>query len=102
MIMDNLKRVPWIQLIWPVVLAVIFYAYTANVKATIHDELKGYVSRQEFNAWVEAHKEWHDAVLKRIEGNIADLKETSRQNNEILKTLLQQRPPPRTFGGQQP
>lgn len=79
---------------WPLFIGVIFYAYTANVRATIHEELKGYVTKAEFHAWVEAHKQWSEEVLKRIDGNLTDMKEVGRQNNEMLKEIMSRPPRP--------
>lgn len=88
-----LRKVPWGQLVVTTLLAVLFYAYTLDVKATIHEELRGYVTRAEFDAWVDAHKQWSEAELKRIDGNFTDLKELGRDNNTMLRQLLQRRPP---------
>jgi len=100
--MNNLlRRIPWVQLLWPTVIIMFVYFYNLNIRAAIREELASYVSRNEFNAWVLAHRQWSDEVLRRIEGNISDAKDSSRENNEMLKQLIS-RPPPQRQSQQKP
>lgn len=88
---EKLKGIPWLQLLWPTIIAVIFYAYTANVKATIHEELKSYVTQYEFDSYRTGHKENLDEVKKSIDKRFDLLEIQGRENNRLLLELMRRR-----------
>jgi len=64
---EKLKQVPWLSFLWPTLMAVIFYAYTMNVRATIREELRGYLTVSQFETFKQNHKDYTDAVIDRMD-----------------------------------
>ncbi len=92
--MSYLKRLPWVQIIWPLAITIVYYAYTAKVQAEIRDQLKGYVTVNEFITYQQSHKEWTEEVIRRIDSSLQDIKQYNIDQNALLKELLSRRPPP--------
>lgn len=95
--MNALKKVPWVQLLWPTLIVVLFYAYTQNVKAAIRDELRNYVTVEQYQAYRDSERRVTDEIMKRIDSRFDAQDLAIRENNQLLRELLQRRPPAPTM-----
>lgn len=62
---EKLKTNLW-NFLAPVVLAIMLYAYNQNVKASIREELRNYVTQGEFKSYQDNHKEFGTVQLKAL------------------------------------
>lgn len=104
---DMLKKAPWVQLIWPLLVALVFYAYTANIQAEIRKQLQGYVTKHEFESWKQGHREWSEEVIRRLDEKLTAIERNSNEkltaiektSQEINRLLLEERRERRAGGG---
>lgn len=84
------KRNPWMpHAMFTLSIAVIFYAFTANVKAAIRDELRGYVSKEEFAEYRRNHDARVELIIESIQKDIAMARKIAEENNLLLKAAIQ-------------
>lgn len=93
--MEKMREIQWSRYIVPAVLSIVFYAFTANVRSTISDELKGYVNEKDFQEYRQAHAELMEAKIDGIRQEIKntrditqDIKQEVKSTNELLKRAL--------------
>jgi len=86
---EKLKQVPWVNLVWPTLIAVIFYAYTMNVRATIREELRGYLTVADYEKDRAAHEKWSGSELNRLDNERAvESKRLERIEHKLDELLL--------------
>jgi hypothetical protein len=86
---EKLKQVPWVNLVWPTLIAVIFYAYTMNVRATIREELRGYLTVVDYEKDRAAHEKWSASELNRLDNERdTETKRLERIERKLDELLL--------------
>lgn len=72
---EIIKRAPWglITFVAQGVLMALIYLHSVSVKASIREELRGYVTREEATIKEKSNAELSTEVLKRIDGRLEDI-----------------------------
>lgn len=72
---EMIKRAPWglITFVMQGALMALIYLHTVSVKASIREELRGYVTRDEATIKEKSNAELGAEVVKRIDGKLDDI-----------------------------